>query len=87
MARMRSSLFAVSLGLLGCVSFPHARLIVDQGARELVKGPVVCGPLGFRKVPLQARWGEYVRVTVAAPGALRGTVLVHANGVAHEPRS
>lgn len=56
-------------------------------AREVVTGPVVCGPVGFRKVPLQSRWGEYVRVTVSAPGALRGAVLVHANGVAQEPRT
>jgi hypothetical protein len=57
-----------------------------QAALEVVTGPVVCGPVGFRKVPLQSRWGEYVRVTVAAPSALRGNVLVHAGGVAQEAR-
>ncbi len=53
---------------------------------ERVSAPVVCGPVGFRKVPLQSRWGEYVRVTVAAPASLRGTVLVHAGGSAQEPQ-
>ena len=85
---MRSSLLLATFGLLGCVSLPHAKLVVvGQGTREVIAGPVVCGPIGFRKVPLQARWGEYVRVTVAAPSVITGTVLVHANGLAQEPRS
>ena len=85
---MRSSLLLAvgAFGLLGCVSFPNAHLLQGQTAFEVVTGPVVCGPVGFRKVPLQSRWGEYVRVTVSAPSALRGTVLVHANGVAQESR-
>ncbi|MDP2274006.1 MAG: hypothetical protein Q8K32_24910 [Archangium sp.] len=72
---------------VGCVSFPRAGLLPGTARVEVVQGPVVCGPLGFRAVPLQSRWGEYVRVTVAAPGALRGAVLVHANGVAQRPRA
>ena len=71
---------------VGCVSFPRAGLLQNTARVEVVQGPVVCGPLGFRTVPLQSRWGEYVRVTVAAPGALSGSVLVHANGVAQTPR-
>jgi hypothetical protein len=85
--RSRVLLLVGACGLFGCVSFPHARLLTGTMVREVVTGPVVCGPVGFRKVPLQARWGEYVRVTVSAPGALRGSVLVHADGVAQEPRS
>ncbi len=72
---------------VGCVSFPRAGLLQGSARVEVVQGPVVCGPLGFRTVPLQSRWGEYVRVTVAAPGALSGSVLVHANGVAQSPRT
>ena len=75
------------LAFSGCVSFPHAHLLSAEAQLEVVQAPVVCGPLGFRKIPLQARWGEYVRVTVATPGALRGTALVHAGGVALEPVS
>lgn len=75
-------------GLLGCVSFPSAHLVQGAWVREVVTGPVVCGPVGFRQAPLQSRWGEYVRVTVSAPSAvLRGNVLVHAGGVVQEERS
>jgi hypothetical protein len=89
---MRSRLLAVAVAVVGvcgpgCVSFPNAHLLQGQAAFEVVSGPVVCGPVGFRQVPLQSRWGEYVRVTVAAPSALRGTVLVHANGVAQEAQA
>ncbi len=77
----------VLLAFSGCVSFPHAHLLSAAAQLEVVQAPVVCGPIGFRKIPLQARWGEYVRVTVATPGALRGTALVHAGGVALEPVS
>jgi hypothetical protein len=38
-------------------------------------------------VPLQARWGEFVRVTVAAPVVLRGAAFINANGVAQAPQS
>lgn len=75
----------VLLAFSGCVSFPYAHLVSAEAQLEAVKSPVVCGPIGFRKIPLQARWGEYVKVTVAAPGALKGTALVHAGGVALEP--
>lgn len=85
MTRMRA-IVLLALGCVGCVSFPHAGLLQGLARVEVVQGPVVCGPLGFRTVPLQSRWGEYVRVTVAAPGPLSGTVLVHANGVAQPPR-
>ena len=77
----------LAFSFVGCVSFPRAGLLQGSARVEVVQGPVVCGPLGFRTVPLQSRWGEYVRVTVAAPGALGGTVLVHANGVAQPPRA
>ena len=77
-----------AFGLLGCVSFPSATLVLGQWDRVVVTGPVVCGPVGFRQVPLQSRWGEYVRVTVSAPSAvLRGNVLVHAGGVVQPERS
>ncbi len=76
-----------SFGLLGCVSFPQAHLVIGATLREQVAAPVVCGPVGFRKVPLQSRWGEYVRVTVAAPVLLRGSVFVNANGVAQEAQA
>jgi hypothetical protein len=84
---MRASFLVLGCWLLGCVSLPHARLVIGQGTREVVAGPVVCGPVGFRTVPMQSRWGEYVRVTVSSAAVLRGTVMVHANGVAQEPRS
>ncbi|MFZ5441351.1 MAG: hypothetical protein ACOZQL_15190 [Myxococcota bacterium] len=71
----------------GCVSFPSARLVVTPGLREELAAPVVCGPMGFRRVPLQSRWGEFVRITVASPVVLRGSVLVHANGSPGEPRA
>ncbi len=77
----------VLLAFSGCVSFPWAHLRSADAQLEAVEGPVVCGPIGFRKVPLQARWGEYVKVTVASPGALKGTALVHAGGLALEPFS
>lgn len=84
---MRSLVVCSALTLLGCVSFPSARLDVTAGVREELKAPVVCGPMGFRKTPLQSRWGEYVRVTVRSPGVLRGSAFVHANGEAGETRS
>jgi len=84
---MRSLVVCSALSLLGCVSFPSARLDVTAGVREELKAPVVCGPMGFRKTPLQSRWGESVRVTVRSPGVLRGSAFVHANGEAGETRS
>lgn len=72
---------------LGCVAYPHAQLSVTQGYTQQVAAPVVCGPMGFRKVPLQARWGEYVRLTVNSVVPLRGTALLHANGQTYEPRA
>ena len=66
---MRFLVLVGACGLLGCVSFPHAQLLHGTTTLEVLTGPVVCGPVGFRKVPLQARWGEYVRVTVAAPAS------------------
>jgi hypothetical protein len=85
--RARLLLVLSAVTSLGCVHFPDAGLVVSVGAVERIQGPVVCGPLGFRKVPLQSRWGEYVRVTVTAPSKLRGTVLVHAQAEAQEPRT
>ena len=82
---LRSAL--VLLASSGCVSFPSAHLLSAEAQFEAVQAPVVCGPIGFRKIPLQARWGEYVRVTVASPGPLKGTAFVHAGGVALEPVS
>ncbi len=85
MPRMRA-IVLLALGCVGCVGFPRAGLLQSTARLEVVQGPVVCGPVGFRTVPLQSRWGEYVRVTVTAPGSLSGSVLVHANGVAQTPR-
>jgi hypothetical protein len=78
---MRFTSLVLLGGLAGCASFPSAHLVVNAGVREQIAAPVVCGPVGFRKVPLQSRWGEFVRVTVAAPVVLRGDAFVHANGV------
>lgn len=78
---MRFTSLVLLGGLAGCASFPSAHLVLNAGVREQIAAPVVCGPVGFRKVPLQSRWGEFVRVTVAAPVVLRGDAFVHANGV------
>ncbi|MFO0598119.1 MAG: hypothetical protein U0228_22645 [Myxococcaceae bacterium] len=71
----------------GCVSFPGAHLVLGPSALERFDGPVVCGPMGFRRTPLESKWGEYVRVTVSSPSALEGQAFVHANGLAGEPRT
>ena len=84
---MRFLMLIGACGLLGCVSFPNAQLLHGTTTLSMLTGPVVCGPVGFRKVPLQARWGEYVRVTVAAKGSLRGTAVVHAGGVVQAEQS
>ncbi|MBL8909396.1 MAG: hypothetical protein JNM17_01715 [Archangium sp.] len=76
-----------SVALVGCVSFPSAHLVIDATERETFAAPVVCGPMGFRKSPLQSRWGEYVRVTVGSSSVLRGSAFVHANGASGEPRT
>ncbi|MFT3713399.1 MAG: hypothetical protein QM817_37560 [Archangium sp.] len=84
---MRSLLSLALLGVLGCATFPSAQLVIDSAVHDEVAAPVVCGPMGFRKSPLQSRWGEYVRVTVRSPGELRGTAFVNANGIVGETRA
>lgn len=82
----RTALCLVVLGATGCVSLRDATLISTQVSVERFNAPVKCGPVGFRRVPLEARFGEYVRVTVASPVPLKGTAFIHADGVAQEPR-
>ncbi len=82
----RAALVLVVLGAMGCISLRDATLISTQVSLETFNAPVKCGPVGFRRVPLESRFGEYVRVTVAAPVSLKGTAFIHADGVAQEPR-
>ena len=82
----RAALVLVFLSATGCVSLRDATLISTQASVETFNAPVKCGPVGFRRVPLEARFGEYVRVTVVASVPLKGTVLVHADGIAQEPK-
>ena len=80
----RACLVLLVLGASSCLH--NARLATAREAVETFNAPVKCGPMGFRRVPLQARFGEYVRLTVSAPVALSGSVMVHANGLAHPAR-
>ncbi|MGV3620515.1 MAG: hypothetical protein ACO1OB_06845 [Archangium sp.] len=82
----RAALVLVALCATGCVSLRDASLISTRVSVETFNAPVKCGPVGFRRTPLESRFGEYVRVTVLSSVPLKGTVLVHADGVAQEPK-
>jgi hypothetical protein len=84
--RLRAAVLMIA-GFTGCVHGPGGALVSAQANLEAVKAPVVCGPIGFRRTPLQARWGEYVKVSVVAATPLKGTAIVHAGGVAYEPQA
>lgn len=80
----RGALIGLLVFVSGCVSLRDARLINTRASLETFAAPVKCGPIGFRRVPLKARFGEYVRVTVTSPVALAGRAFIHADGEAGE---
>lgn len=80
----RGALIGLLVFVSGCVSLRDDRLINTRASLETFAAPVKCGPIGFRRVPLKARFGEYVRVTVTSPVALAGRAFIHADGEAGE---
>ncbi len=80
----RACLFVLVIGASGC--FRNAKLATAREAVETFNAPVKCGPMGFRRIPVEARFGEYVRLTVASPVPLSGSVMVHAAGLAYPAR-
>ncbi|MBL8923135.1 MAG: hypothetical protein JNJ54_30070 [Myxococcaceae bacterium] len=79
---LRSLLPVVLVVSSGC-TLHHARL---ESSRDLVitrTGDGLCGPIGIRRASLGARWGEYVRVSVAAPAPVSGEARLHVDGRAY----
>ena len=80
----RACLFVLVIGASGCLH--NAKLATAREAVETFNAPMKCGPMGFRRIPMEARFGEYVRLTVTSPVPLSGSVMVHAAGLAHPAR-
>lgn len=77
---MRSLVLSSVVALTcGCLA-ERAALVPDARRVLTTPAPVVCGPMGFRRVPLQARWGEYLRVTIRSAAPLAGAARVFADG-------
>lgn len=70
----------------GCVSFPNAHLVSQRERLLVQRADLECGPIGFRRVALGARWGEYLRVTVNAPFAVAGDARLFVDGRAQPLR-
>ena len=74
---MRSWLALVLFAMSGCATFPDAHLVSLRARLSVQRADTSCGPVAFRRAALGARWGEYLKVTVSAPGPVSGEARLY----------
>ncbi|GMU58467.1 MAG: hypothetical protein AMXMBFR34_02300 [Myxococcaceae bacterium] len=74
---MRTWVPVVLLTVSGCATFPDAHLVSLRAQLAVQRADLSCGPVSFRRAALGARWGEYLKVTVSAPGSVSGEARLY----------
>lgn len=70
--------YALVLLVTGCAAHPY----LDETRARIAdhRADIRCGPVGFRRASLGARWGEFIRLRVTSPTPVSGTVRLHVAG-------